>query len=96
MEYDETKAIEFIRQSTEHMLDEYDDDQILNVIDIVWDWQEENGFLDIDADPGDDEIDTSKVTEYAIRLLAKDKGATLRPEVVGPIVEAELKYEEQL
>lgn len=96
MEYDEDKAIEFIRQTTGLPPSRYDDDQILNIIDMIWDWQEANGFLEIDPGDDDDEIDITAVTAYVNRLLAKDKGNIVSPEDVAVIVSAELQYEDML
>ncbi len=93
MVYDETDAIRYIRSKTGERLTEYDDDQILNIIDIVWDWQEANGFLDIDADDTDDDIDPAAIASHALNLLRKDKGNLVKPEDVLPIIEAELEFE---
>jgi len=94
--YEEENAIKFIRQSTGSTLEQYDDDQILNIIDMVWDWQEANGYLDIDDDDTDDQIDPDEVINYARKMLARDKGATINQEHVAQIVLAELQYEDSL
>lgn len=97
MAYEESDAIKYIRSVTADRLSDYDDDQILNIIDIVWDWQEANGYLEIDADPDDDEdLDIEALTDHAIHLLHKDKGNTVRDEDVRLIVEAELDYEDSI
>ena len=44
MEYDENDAIEFIVKKIEI---EVEEDEILNIIDIIWDYYEDNGMLDI-------------------------------------------------
>lgn len=47
MEFDENKAIDFINQA---LINEgrtaYDEDEVLNIIDMVWDYYDENGLLD--------------------------------------------------
>lgn len=96
MEYDEKDSIKFIRTTTGDLLSSYDDDQIINIIDIVWDWQDENGFLDIDPENPDDEIDIDKLTSHALKLLSRDKGNLIAPEHVAPIIKAELKFEDTL
>ena len=95
MMYDEQDAIAYIRQKVGNELDKYDDDQILNIIDIVWDWQEANGYLDVDADD-EDAIDVTALVDHALHLLKKDRGNLVVPEHVLPIVEAELEFEENL
>ena len=94
MSYEESDAIRYIRSKSQGGLGDYDDDQLLNIIDIVWDWQEANGYLDIDSElDDDDDIDIDALTDHAIHLLHKDKGNVVRDCDVRLIVEAELEYE---
>lgn len=76
----------------------YSDDQMLNLIDIIWDFYEENGLLDIDFDEEiDDEDDLlDDLLEYARRMLRKDLQADIAPDHVRPLVEAEIAYEQSL
>lgn len=47
--FDEDNAIAFIRAQIGNEISSlYDDDEILNVIDIIWDFYESNGMLEID------------------------------------------------
>lgn len=95
MEFDEDKAIEFIQQQLPNDIKNlYDDDEILNVIDIIWDFYEDNGFLDINAE--DDDADIQSIIKHVTAMLRKDKDAQIKPEHIPAIVEAELKYEETL
>ena len=46
MKYDEDDAIKFIRETLpQEVSEKYSDDEILYVIDIIWDWYERNGYL---------------------------------------------------
>lgn len=48
MQYDEAEAVKFIRNyMPEDIRDRYDDDEILNIIDMIWDLYEELGLLKI-------------------------------------------------
>lgn len=96
MAYEESDAIRYIRSVTGNRLEAYDDDQLLNIIDIVWDWQEANGYLDIDCDPDDDEIDVSALVDHAVHLLHKDKGNEVADDDVRSIIEAELEFEDSI
>lgn len=97
MDFDEIKAIEFIRANAEGVdAKKYDDDQLLNVIDIIWDYYEDNGFLDITLDDDEEEVDVEQLVKHVAKMLARDKGAEIAREDVEPIVLAELKYEESL
>lgn len=55
-EFDEKEAIKAMRTAiSEEKSRLYDDDELLNIIDIIWDWYDDQGLLDIDAE-ADDEI----------------------------------------
>lgn len=94
MEYDEQDAVNYILSKVGIEIDE---DEILNVIDIIWDYYEDNGLLEIDANPVEKQKDESiNLIAHAIKLLKKDKSSTLSEDVVSKIVLAELEYEKTL
>lgn len=75
----------------------YDDDELLNVIDMIWDYYEENGMLEIDLeDEVEDEDLQSDLVDYVKRMLRKDRHAKVLPDDVEALVAAELAYEESL
>ena len=98
MEFDESKAIEYMRAHCGFDASGYDDDQLLNIIDIIWDFYEENGLLDIDADEemDDDEVILDDLVAQAQRLLRKDKQNLVSTDHVKPLIEAEIAYEQTL
>lgn len=98
MEFDEDDAIKYIRGHIDTELSSlYDDDELLNLIDLVYDYYEANGLLDIDLDNDDeDDPDIDELREYIVRMLRKDKGAKLAPEHVMPLLSAYLEYESSL
>lgn len=98
MEFDEYEAITFIRDHVDPALAAlYDDDELLNLIDLVYDYYEANGLLDIDLDNDDeDDPDLDDLRDYILRMLRKDKGAKLIPEHVSPLLSAYLEYESSL
>ena len=56
VKYDEDKAIEFIRKTlTAEVNAEYDDDDILYIIDIIWEWYEKHGYLDLNSEVTEEE-----------------------------------------
>lgn len=95
MEYNEFDEIAYIRKKVD-LPAEYDNDQLLNILDIIWDWQEDNGFLEIDAedDMGPEEI--NNLEAHAKKLLAKDKGNLVQPQYLKEIILAALEFESQL
>ncbi|MDE7025548.1 MAG: hypothetical protein K2O88_06690 [Paramuribaculum sp.] len=92
--FDETEAIEFIRTKIVQELSAlYSDDDILNIIDAIWDCYEENGLLEIDCDDEDDTIPVDEIHTYVDRMMRKDKGCRVSPDHINTIVDAELEYE---
>lgn len=94
--YDENNAVKYINDVLNQKAGvTYSDDDILNVIDIIWDYYEQNGLLDIDID-SDDELDPDHLLDFVKRLLKKDKGNRVKEEHVEIIVNAELDYEDSI
>lgn len=100
MEFDENEAIKYMK---EHVPAEIvamcsDDDELFNLVDLVYDYYEANGLLDIDFDDTDDdaEVDIEDLMAYVRRMLRKDKAAKIAPEAVEPFVRAYLDYEASL
>lgn len=97
--YDETQAVTLINSALAAAgRDTYDGDDILNVIDMIWDYYEENGLLDIDDDfeADDDEDIADELSDYVNRMLKKDPASAIRKEDIRLIIDAELRYEDSL
>ena len=98
-EFDENKAVKQMKSALPAEVSSiYDDDELFNVLDIIWEYYEENGMLEIDMEEDDDadEDIVSDLTDYVTRMLRKDKAAKLDPQYVRALVEAELEYESSL
>ncbi|MDE6301630.1 MAG: hypothetical protein K2M19_07920 [Muribaculaceae bacterium] len=99
MEFDESQAIKYMQ---DHVPAEIatmctDEDELTNLIDLVYDYYEANGLLEIDMDDlEEDDVDFEDLMAYVRRMLRKDKGATLAPEAVEPLLRAYLDYEATL
>ena len=73
LEYDEDESVKFIRKSLpEEMQNEFSDDEINYIVDLVYEFYEEKGFLDEDDDK-DIEIDEDELLDYVIENARKDK-----------------------
>lgn len=98
MEFDENDAIAYIRTKLpKKTIEQIDDDEILNVIDIIWDYYEDNGFLSMDLDEdGPDELDMEDLKKYVKKMIAKDRNSPLTFDDVDRIVDAEVDYEDSL
>ena len=96
-EYDEKEAIKVMRGVlSEESSRLYDDDELLNVIDIIWDWYDDQGLLDIDTEADDEDVNTEALIKHVGKMLAKDTDSPIRREDVEPLVSAELRYEQSL
>lgn len=96
--YDEDKAVEFIREFLPaDIRDKYTDDEILFVVDCIWDYYESKGLLELSADVDDEEeLDTSDLTTYVRKALRKDGEIVMDDADLEYIVKGELAYEETL
>lgn len=102
MEYNEKDAIAYILSKLPpERAQAYTDDEILNVIDIIWDFYEESGLLD-PATAFEDEDDDAEareleaLTKHVRRMLAKDKGSNIDPQDIEAIINAEIEYENSI
>lgn len=93
-EFDENAAVAAIKYALGDRAAKYSDDQILNVIDMIWDFYEENGLLDIDCD---EEIEETALlmtcSATPVSMLKKDKHSGIDPNDIEDIVRAEIAYE---
>ena len=98
MKFDEDDAVNFIRETLpESVSDKYSDDEILYVIDSIWDWHEKNGYLSLDTEVTDDGLlDEEQLVAYVRKEIRNDKEIMMDPDDVGLIVKGELQYEESI
>ena len=98
MKYDEDDAIRFIRATLpEDVSAASSDDDILYVIDIIWDWYEKNGYLEINADITDEEeVNVDKLVDFVKSQIKKDKYAMIDTSHIDLIVKGEIQYEESI
>lgn len=96
--FDEDKALQFIREAVGPKISEkYSDDELLFVIDTIWDYYENNGFLSLDMDETEEEmLDTDDLTNYVKKEVANEEEIMMDPADINLIVKAELEYEESL
>ena len=88
--FEEKEAIEFIKSRV--TTGRPSDDDILDVIDAIFDYYDQNGDLDLDFDDEEDD-DESAITEYVIDELSD---SDLSQQLIAEIVKAELAYEQSL
>lgn len=98
MEYDEQQAIEFIRNILpDDIKEKYTDDEILYVIDVIWDYYEKKGFLSLnDIETEDELLDPDDLVAYVRKEIAADQEIEIDNADLKYIVNGELEYEESL
>lgn len=91
-EYNEDEAVACMRAAIgDH---EVNDDDIVEVLDLIFDYYDDNGELEIDVDD-DADSDIEAMTDYVAKYLAKNDCQFSREEIER-MVRAEIQYEESL
>lgn len=91
--YDEKEAVDYIKAHVG--IPGLNEDTILEIIDAIYDFYDDNGDLDLDFDDNDDELESSDEADVIISYVSTvidsvDKNTIAR------IVEAEIDYETSL
>lgn len=96
--FDEDNAVKFIRESIPSTVSEkYSDDNILMIIDLIWDYYEKNGMLSLNMDFGDEEqLDPDELVKYVKKEVKESDELHMESKDIEMIVKAELDYEESL
>jgi hypothetical protein len=94
--YEENDAVKYILSNLpSDVAEKYSDDDILLVIDIIFEFYENKGYFDLnDIDESDDEFDESELFEFVKKSLKKDNPIDL--DDVENIVHLELEYEDSI
>lgn len=96
-EFEEKEAIAAMRAVlSDEASSRIDDDELLNIIDIIWDWYDDQGLLEIDAEADSEDVNVDALVSHVRKTLAKDKLSPVSPAEVEPLVSAELQYEQTL
>lgn len=98
MEFEEKEAVKAMREAlSPEKSARYDDSELVGVLDIIFDWYEDNGYLDLNLDDDlDAEPDAEALIDYVEKMLRRDRGGVIDPSDAKTLVEAELKYEASL
>lgn len=93
--YDEDNAVKLIRNYISESCDINDDD-ILFIIDCIWDYYDDNGLLDMSNTDEEDNIDFENMLEYIKKCIIKDGLIKINDQDLRCIIKGELDYEESL
>ncbi|MDD2245817.1 MAG: hypothetical protein PHI70_05670 [Proteiniphilum sp.] len=93
LEYDEDDSLKFIREFLpEEMKNEFSDDEINYIVDLIYEFYEEKGFLNEDDEDSEIEIDEDELLEYIFENARKDNIRDYTDEQIEAIVAGELAY----
>lgn len=97
--YDEDEAVDFIREFLpSEIKDKYTDDEILLVIDTIWDYYESKGLttLPSEDEEEEEEVDIDALTAYVDKEIKKDDELVMDTADIKFIIQGELAYEKTL
>ena len=93
LEYDEDDSLRFIQENLpEEMRNEFTDDEINYIVDLIYEFYEEEGFLDEQNDDSEIEIDEDELLEYIFENAPIDNIREYTEEQIEAIVACELAY----
>ncbi len=97
-DYNEDVAIKYILSNlpSGEGRNKYSEDDILLVIDTIFDFYESRGFFEIDSADGEDDFDEKELIDFVRNALKKDKDNKVSLDDVANIVHLELEYEDSL
>lgn len=99
-EFDENDAIDFIRQYIpSNIKNKYSDDDILLVIDTMYDFYEKGDEQESLYDEGDnnsDEYNINEIVNFVKKSIRKDPDNQIDMDDVKALVEGEIEYENTL
>lgn len=93
-DYDEDESVKYIKTHLpESMKDSFSDDDINYVVDLVYDFYDEKGYLDEDNEDEYVDIDEDELISYITANIKKDADARkYTEEEISAIVEGEIAY----
>lgn len=96
MEYNESDAIRYIQNQLSQNIKE---DDILNIIDLIWDYYESKGLLEISLEDEDEdgvEEDIELIINYVKNNNTKKVSFKVDDNLIKQVIYAEIEYEKTL
>ncbi|MDE5555480.1 MAG: hypothetical protein K2J10_09900 [Muribaculaceae bacterium] len=93
--YDEKDAIAFMRSNVDAA--QLTDDDILDIIDAIFEFYDENGDLDLDFDEDEEDVEPEADEQAIIDYVVEAFSDTAIPQsLITELVKAEIAYEQSL
>jgi len=98
IQYDEDDAVKYIQNYLpQEVKSKYTDDEINYIIDIVYEYYDEKGFMDENADENSVvDIDEDEIVAYVLKNTKKDKINNFSSDDIAFIIQGELAYCESI
>jgi len=98
--YDDNESVKFIKNHIpESVRDKYNDDDIVYIVDLIYDYYDSKGFMDDNFNESEDDsidFDEYELVAYVIKNASSDGQGDYTAEDVAIIVQAELDYCESI
>ena len=92
-EYDEDDAVAFIQNFLpQELKGKFSDDELNYIIDLIYEFYEDKGFLEENDDEMEVEIDEDELIAFVVKQAQKDKVGKFESEAITFIVQGELAY----
>ena len=92
-EYDDDEAVAFIQNFLPQELKEkFSSDELNYIIDLIYEFYEDKGFLEETDDEIEVEIDEEELITFVVKQAQKDKVGKFSAEEITFIVQGELAY----
>ena len=93
LKYDDDASIAFIQNYLpQDMKGKFSDDELIYIIDLIYEFYEKKGFIEDDEDDGEVLIDEEELIEFVITQAKKNNVGNFTPEEMAFIVQGELAY----
>jgi len=96
--YDDDESVKFIKNALpESVRNKYDDDDIIYIVDLIYEFYDSKGFMDDDQDDEVEiDIDEDELVAFILSNAIEDGIGKYETEDISLIVDAELDYCESI
>lgn len=94
-EFDEDQAVKAMIKAAGVADNDDNYNTVCQVLDLIYDYYDENGSLEINFDEDDEQEDVEDMVNYVSRHLAKSGDASFTEAQIKAMIEAEIDYEEE-
>lgn len=98
IQHDDDDAVKFIQNYLpQELKGKFSNDEILYILDIIYDFYEGKGFMDEDADESSIvDIDEEEMVSFVLKNVKKDKIYNFSADEITFIIQGELAYGDSL